>query len=118
MACDDNPKVANAPVQPPAAGEDNESNPPNREEGDEACALDNIDALICRDMIAMYVHVLGFKEGAATALYDDQHITDLDPLRELNDPTIKELCCQIGKEGHPVLMILQCWCLMLAVTNH
>jgi hypothetical protein len=40
-----------------------------------------------------------------TALYDDQKITDLDPLRELDDPTIKELCRQIGKEGHPVLTI-------------
>ena len=42
-------------------------------------------------MIAMYVRVLGFKEGAATALYNDQQITDLDSLRELDDPTIKEL---------------------------
>ena len=28
-------------------------------------------------------------------------------LRELDDLKIKELCRQIGKEGHPVLMILQ-----------
>jgi hypothetical protein len=58
-------------------------------------------------MIAMHVRILGFKEGAATALYNDQQIIDLDSLRELDDPTIKEICCQIGKEGHPVLMILQ-----------
>ena len=65
-------------------------------------------------MIAMYVRILGFKEGAATALYNNQQITNLDPLRELDDPTIKELCCQIGKEGHPVLMISQN-CLKLLV---
>jgi hypothetical protein len=65
-------------------------------------------------MIAMYVRDLGFKEGAATALYDDQQITDLNSLRELDDPTIKELCRQIGKEGHPVSMISQN-CLKLLV---
>ncbi len=65
-------------------------------------------------MIAMYVRVLGFKEGAATALYNNQQFTDLDSLRKLDDPTIKELCCQIGKEGHPVLMISQN-CLKLPV---
>jgi hypothetical protein len=48
-------------------------------------------------MIAMYARVHGFKEGAVTALYNDQQITDLDSLRELDDPTIKELCRQIGK---------------------
>ena len=69
--------------------------------------LDNLDPIIRRDMIAMYVRVLGFKEGAATTLYDDQQITDLDRLHELDDPMIKELCCQISKEGHPVSMILQ-----------
>ena len=56
-------------------------------------------------MIAMYVRVLGFKEGAAAALYNNQQITNSDRLHELDDRTIKELCCQIGKEGHPVLMI-------------
>jgi hypothetical protein len=62
----------------------------------------------------MYIHVLGFKEGAATGLYNDQQITDLDSLRKLDDPTIKELCRQIGKENHPVSMILQN-CLKLLV---
>jgi hypothetical protein len=51
--------------------------------------------------------VLGFKEGAVIALYDNHQITDLNRLHELDDPTIKELCRQIGKEGHPVLMISQ-----------
>ncbi len=48
-----------------------------------------------------------FKEGAATTLYDDQQITDIDHLCELDDPTFKELCHQIVKEGHPVLMLSQ-----------
>ena len=65
-------------------------------------------------MIAMYVRVLGFKEGAATTLYNDQQITDTNRLCELDDPRIKELCCQIGKEGHPVLMLSQN-CLKLLV---
>ena len=69
---DVNPDAADAPDAPPAAGEDNKSNPPNQEEDDEACALDNINALIRRDMIAMYAHVLGFKEGTATALYNNR----------------------------------------------
>jgi hypothetical protein len=45
---------------------------------------------------------------------NEQQITNLGSLRELDDPTIKELCCKIGKEGHPVLMILQN-CLKLLV---
>ena len=107
-----NPEVANTPVKPPAAGKDDKSNPPDQ---DESLALNNINALIRRDMIAMYVCVLGFKEGAVTALYDDQQITNLvDPLCELDNPTIKELCRQIAKEGHPVSMILQN-CLKLPV---
>ena len=65
---DANPDASDAPDAPPAAGKDDKSNPPDREEEDEACALNNIEALIYRDMIAMYVHILGFKEGAATAL--------------------------------------------------
>ena len=102
---DANTDAADALGAPPAAGNDDDVNLPNGEEDDEACALDNINALIRRDMIAMYVRVLGFKEGAATALYSNQQIIDLDSLRELDDPTIKELCRAIGKEGHPILMI-------------
>ena len=98
----------------PSAPEDDDdddnaaSNPPDQQGRDFAPdGLDNLDAIIRRDMIAMYVRVLGFKEGAATALYDDQQITDTDHLCELDDPTIKELCRQIGKEGHPVSMLSQ-----------
>jgi hypothetical protein len=86
---------------------DNKSNPPDQEGDFAPDGLDNLNTIICRDMIAMYVRILGFKEGAATTLYDDQQITDTNRLRELDDPTIKELCRQIGKEGHPVLTILQ-----------
>ena len=114
MACVANPNAANVPVEPPAAGKDDKSDPPDREEDDEAHALDNIGAFIRRDMIVMYARVLGFKEGDVTALYNDQQITDLDSLCELDDLTIKELCRQIGKEGHPVLMISQN-CLKLLV---
>ena len=108
MARDANSNAPDVPVAPPAAGKYNNSNPPDGEEDDEAWALNNINALIRRDMLVMYVRVLGSKEGAATALlYDNQQIIDLDSLRELDDPRIKELCRAIGKEGHPVLMISQ-----------
>ncbi len=113
-ARDANANAANVPDAPPAAGEDGDGNLPDAEEEDEAPALDNINTLIRTDMIAMYVQVLGFKQGAATALYDNQQITDLDLLHELDDLTIKELCRQIGKEGHPVSMISQN-CLKLLV---
>jgi hypothetical protein len=102
---DANANAASAPEAPLVAGKDVIDNLPYGEEEDKACALDNINALIRTDMIAMYVHILGFKKGAAAALYNNQQITDLDSLRELDDPTIKELCRQIGKEGHPVSMI-------------
>ena len=109
-----NANVAGAPDAPPVAGEDNDDNLPAGEEEDEARAHDNINALIHTGMIAMYVRVLGFKEGAVTALYNDQQITNLNYFRELDDPRIKELCRQIGKEGHPVSMISQN-CLKLLV---
>jgi hypothetical protein len=95
-----------APSAPKNDDDDAASNPPDQQEGDFAPdSLDNLDVIIRRDMIAMYVRVLGFKEGAATTLYDDQQITDTDHLCELDNPTIKELCRQIGKEGHPVSML-------------
>ena len=109
--------MPDAPDAPPVAGEgsgDDNYSLSIGEEEDEASALGNIDTLIRTGMIAMYICVLGFKQGAATALYNDQQITDLDSLRERDDLRIKELCRQIGKEGHPVLMILQN-CLKLLV---
>jgi hypothetical protein len=114
-ACQADPDdSSDAPTAPDTEDDDNKSNPPNQDGDFAPNGLDNLNAIIHRDMIAMYVRVLGFKEGAVTALYDDQQITDLDCLHELNDPTIKELCCQIGKEGHPVSMIMQN-CLKLLV---
>ena len=106
-ARDVDPNAVDAPDAPPAADEDNNVNLPNGEEDDEARALDIINVSIRTDMIAMYICVLGFKEGTAIALYNDQQITNFDPFCELDDPTIKELCHQIGKEGHPVSMISQ-----------
>ena len=82
---DTNPNAADAPDAhdaPPAAGDDDESNPPDQEGDYAPDNLNNLDAIIRRDMIAMYVHVLGFKEGAAIALYNNQQITNLDPLCE------------------------------------
>ena len=65
-----------------SAPEDNDddddavNNPPDQQDGDYVPdGLNNLNAIIRRDMIAMYVRVLGFKEGAVTALYDDQQIT-------------------------------------------
>ena len=78
--CDANADATSAPDAPPVASKDNNDIIPNEEEDDEARALNNINALIRTNMIAMYVCVPGFKEGAATALYDNQQITDLDSL--------------------------------------
>ena len=105
---------SNAPSAPDNEDNDDKSNPPDQDGDMAPDGINNLDAIIRRDMIAMYVRVLGFKEGAATALYDDQQITNTDRLRKLDDPTVKELCRQFGKEGHPVSMISQN-CLKLLV---
>ncbi len=58
-----------APSVPESDDDAAASNPPNQQEGDfTPDGLDNLDAIIRRDMIAMYVLVLGIKEGAATTL--------------------------------------------------
>ena len=76
-----------APSAPENNDDDAASNPPDQQEGDFAPdGLDNLDAIIRRDMIAMYVRVLGFKEGAATAIYDDQQITDTNSLDDSKKP--------------------------------
>jgi hypothetical protein len=87
---------SDAPSAPDNEDDDDESNPPNQDGDFAPDGLNNLNAIICRDMIAMYVRVLGFKEGAATALYDNQQITDTDRLSELDYPMIKELCGQIS----------------------
>jgi hypothetical protein len=80
----------------------------NNDEEDVARDQDDIlDANIRNDTIAMFQCVLTFREGAVTALFDDQQITDFDSLRELYDDTIKELCRSITKEGHPISVIAQ-----------
>ena len=105
---DDSSEATSAPEDNDDDDDDAVNNPPDQQDGDYVPdGLNNLDAIIRSDMIAMYVRVLGFKEGAATALYDDQQITDTDHLCELDDPTIRELCRQIGKEGHPVSMLSQ-----------
>ena len=117
LSRDANANAANAPDAPPGAGKgggDDDYNLSDREEEDETRALGNIDALIHTGMIVMYIRILGFKQGAATALYKDQQIINLDSLCKLDDLGIKDLCRQIGTEGHPVLMILQN-CLKLLV---
>jgi hypothetical protein len=95
--------AASAPVAPPAADEDDDDILPDGEEEEEGRdgGLDNIDALIRKDMIAMYVRILGFKEGAATTLYDDQQITDLDSLRELDDPTTRSSAVRLARRATP-----------------
>jgi hypothetical protein len=55
----------------------------------------------------MFKQVLLFSQGAAEALYDDQTITTLDVLQDLNDDIIKELCHAIrmlggGGPGHQI----------------
>ena len=77
------------------------------EEDDAHDQGDNLDANIRNNTIAMFQRVLTFREGAATALFNDQQITDFDSLRELDDDTIKELCRSITKEGHPISVIAQ-----------
>ena len=67
----------------------------------------NLDANVRNDTIAMFQRVLTFREGAATALFENQQITDMDSLRELDEDSIKELCRSITKEGHPISVIAQ-----------
>ncbi len=40
----------------------------------------------------MFRRTLLFSQGAATALYDDQAVQDLDTLREIDDDMTKEMC--------------------------
>ncbi len=61
---DNNSDTADASDAPSPAGDNNESNPRDQEGDYVPDDLDSLDAIICRYMIAMYVRVLGFKEGA------------------------------------------------------
>ncbi len=75
-ACQADPDdSSDAPSAPDNEDDEDKSKDPPDQDGDFAPdGLDNLDAIIRRDMIAMYVRVLGFKEGATTALYNDQQI--------------------------------------------
>ncbi len=53
---------SDAPTTPDTEDDNNESNPPNQDGDFAPGGLDNLVAIIHRDMIAMYVRVLGFKE--------------------------------------------------------
>ncbi len=59
---------SDAPSTPDNEDDDNKSNPSDQDGDFAPNGLDNLDAIIRRDMIAMYVRVLGFKEGTATTL--------------------------------------------------
>ena len=100
------PPAAEPDPDPPGDGDEDEE-----EDDDDRSSLgladDNLDAAIRDGMIAMFERVLNFKNGAATALYDEQQITDVDALRELDDTTIKELCRAIAKAGHSISQISQ-----------
>jgi len=51
---------------------------------------DTIDAAIRRSTTSMFQRVLMFNQGAAESLYNDQMITTIEILRQLDDDTIKE----------------------------
>ncbi len=66
-----------------------------------------LEVTIRNSTIVMYVRVLSFSQEAATALYDNQHITDLDNLCKLDDDSVKELGRSFSKEGHPISILSQ-----------
>ena len=69
------------------------------EEADAGPIEDTIDAIIRRSTTSMFQRVLMFNQGAAESLYDDQMITTIEILRELDDDTIKDTCRAIKKPG-------------------
>ena len=69
------------------------------EEIDAGAIEDTIDAAIRHSTTSMFQRVLMFNQGAAESLYDDQMITTIEILRELDDATIKDTCRAIKKPG-------------------
>ncbi len=63
---------------------------PDLEEENEAAIDDSIEGSIRRATTSMFQRVLVFNQGAAESLYDDQMITTIKILQELDDDTIKE----------------------------
>ena len=60
-----------------------------------------------QDMMREVLGTLGFSEGAADALIDDQLLTRHEVLHQLDDPTIADLCKAVhkpggGGDGHPI----------------
>ena len=60
-----------------------------------------------QDMMREVLGTLGFSEGAADALVDDQLLTRHEVLHQLDDPTIADLCKAVhkpggGGDGHPI----------------
>ncbi len=61
-----------------------------------------LETRIRMNTVDMFKRVLLFSQGAAEALYNNQMITTLDVLQDLNDDIIKELCHAIRKPGEDV----------------
>ena len=80
-------------------GQGDPADPDLDEEADAGAIEDTIDAIIRRSTTSMFQRVLMFNQGAAESLYDDQMITTIDILRELDDDTIKDTCRAIKKPG-------------------
>ncbi len=82
--------------------DDDDDDDTNLFDNDKDEGVDNLGANICANTIPMFQRVLTFQEGATTAFFNDQQITNFQSLRKLDDDAIKELCRSIVKEGHPI----------------
>jgi len=78
-------------------GQGDPADPGLDEEVEAGAIKDTIDAIIRRSTTSMFQRVLIFNQGAAESLYDDQMITTIEILRELDDDTIKDTCRAIKK---------------------
>ncbi len=67
------------------------------EEENKVAIEDSIEASIRRATTTMFQRVLMFNQGTAESLYNDQMITTIKILQELDDDTIKETCKAIRK---------------------
>jgi hypothetical protein len=89
------------PVEDPTIESQNDDNPEDEEEDNDNANNPGKDAdnepparaltAAERDqneMISMLVHVLGFSQGATTALYEDQGIQTLEHLQELTNSLV------------------------------
>ena len=83
----------------PSEGEEDDVNDHDLESGPELPVEEQQRLRV----IAMFRRTLLFSQGAATALYDDQAVQDLDTLREIDDDMTKEMCRVIRKPGEDAL---------------